>query len=308
MSSHAIRGEAGAELDLGLQYQFGHGVPRDYIEAAKWYRRPRDRTNVVLPSGAELQRSERDGVRLINVDVARFFLYTAIFQKRSQKMQNKIMVSICCAVLNVGIGLFAAALVVGLAHSEDAGDSLRPYAVSVGGGHGVYLGKGIVITAAHVAGFPPQVEIAGAKVPTKAVKRGDLNDVDLTLLSIDEQLPAKLGLDHIQLCQKPPGTGEPVFVVLPEGATQTYVMSRALLPSNIPAKFQTAIRDFGPGNSGTGVFDAKEKCLLGIISRKISTIQVKQVNGQPVREPVDIAKYFVPASEIASFIPSDIRF
>ena len=152
----------------------------------------------------------------------------------------------------------------------------------------------MVITAAHVAGFPPQVEIAGAKVPTKAVKRGDLNDVDLTLLSIDEQLPAKLGLDHIQLCQKPPGTGEPVFVVLPEGVTQTYVVSRALLPSDIPAKFQTAIRDFGPGNSGTGVFDAKEKCLLGIISRKISGVQVKQVNGQLVREPVDIAKYFVP--------------
>ena len=222
------------------------------------------------------------------------------------------MASICCAALNLVsfcIGVSAAALVVvESARSEDAGDSLRPYAVSVGGGHGVYLGKGIVITAAHVAGFPPQVEIAGEKVPTNVVKRGDLNDVDLTLLSIDEQLPAKLGLGHIQLCQKPPGTGEPVVVVVPEEVTQTYVMSRALLPSNLPAKFQTAIRDFGPGNSGTGVFDAKEKCLLGIISRKISAVQVKQVNGQLVREPVDIAKYFVPASEIASFIPPDIRF
>jgi hypothetical protein len=85
-------------------------------------------------------------------------------------------------------------------------------------------------------------------------------------------------------------------------------MSRALLPSNIPAKFQTVIRDFGPGNSGTGVFDVKEKCLLGIISRKISGVEIKQVNGQTVREPVDMAKYFVPASEIASFMPPDIRF
>jgi hypothetical protein len=85
-------------------------------------------------------------------------------------------------------------------------------------------------------------------------------------------------------------------------------MSRALLPSNIPAKFQTLIRDVGPGNSGTGVFDVKEKCLLGILSRKISGVEIKQVNGQTVREPVDIAKYFVPASEIASFMPPDIRF
>jgi hypothetical protein len=232
--------------------------------------------------------------------------------EKTAKNANKIMAPIRCAALNLApfcIGLSAAALVVvGTARSEDAGDSLRPYAVSVGGGHGVYLGKGMVITAAHVAGFPPQVEIAGAKVSTTVVKRGDLNEVDLTLLSIDEQLPAKLGLGHMQLCQKPPGTGEPVFVVVPEEVTQTYVMSRALLPPNLPAKFQTAIRDFGPGNSGTGVFDAKEKCLLGIISRKISGVQVKQVNGQLVRDPVDIAKYFVPASEIASFIPSDIRF
>ena len=212
------------------------------------------------------------------------------------------------AAISLCLGFFVAALIAGLARSQDAGDSLRPYAVSIGGGHGVYLGKGLVITAAHVAGFPPQVEIAGAKVPTKAVKRGNLNDVDLTLLSIDEQLPAKLGLGHMQLCQKPPGTGEPVFVVVPEGATQTYVMSRALLPPDLPAKFQTAIRDFGPGNSGTGVFDAKEKCLLGIISRKISATQIKQVNGQTVSEPIDIAKYFVPASEIANFIPPDIRF
>ena len=240
-----------------------------------------------------------------------FFFTLEACRKNRKKMQNKIVASIGCAALNLVsscIGLVAAALVVGPAHSQDAGDSLRPYAVSVGGGHGVYLGKGIVITAAHVAGFPPQVEIAGAKVPTNVVKRGDLNDVDLTLLSIDEELPIKLGLGHMQLCQKPPGTGEPVFVVVPEGATQTYVMSRALLPSNLPAKFQTAIRDVGSGNSGTGVFDAKEKCLLGIISRKISGVQVKQVNGQLVREPVDIAKYFVPASEIASFIPPDIRF
>ena len=210
--------------------------------------------------------------------------------------------------VSICLGLFTAALVAGLARSQDAGNPLSLYAVNIGGAHGVYLGKGIVITAAHVAHLFPQVEIAGAKVPTKVVKRGDLNDVDLTLLSVDAEVPAKLGLSHIDLCQKPPETGEPVFVVLPQGVTQTYVMSPSLLPPNTPAKFQTAIRDFGPGNSGTGVFDAKENCLLGIISRQISGIKVKYVNGQRVNEPVAIAKYFVPASEIANFIPPDVRF
>ena len=48
--------------------------------------------------------------------------------------------------------------------------------------------------------------------------------------------------------------------------------------------------------------------MLGIISRKISGVEIKQVNGQLVREPVNMAKYFVPASEIESFIPPDIHF
>jgi hypothetical protein len=56
------------------------------------------------------------------------------------------------------------------------------------------------------------------------------------------------------------------------------------------------------GNSGSGVFDAGQKCLLGIISRKISA----RADGES--EPKDIAKYFVPASTIAKFIPAEYRF
>jgi hypothetical protein len=44
------------------------------------------------------------------------------------------------------------------------------------------------------------------------------------------------------------------------------------------------------GNSGSGVFDAGQKCLLGIMSRKIFTRE---------SEPKDIAKYFVPASTLS---------
>src|ERR1700694_1046913 len=65
-----------------------------------------------------------------------------------------------------------------VAHSEDTDDSLRLYAVHIyrtgeqaRRGYGIYLGKGIVITAAHVAGLGiwrrPQVEVAGQELTTE---------------------------------------------------------------------------------------------------------------------------------------------
>src|SRR6476660_4513285 len=91
------------------------------------------------------------------------------------------------------VGLIAAAL-AGPAHSQDADDALRLYAVHIDRtqqeplhGYGMYLGNGFVITAAHVIGggdaTKPQVKIAGEYLRTEVVKDGNLNDVDLTLLS-----------------------------------------------------------------------------------------------------------------------------
>jgi hypothetical protein len=58
------------------------------------------------------------------------------------------------------------------------------------------------------------------------------------------------------------------------------------------------------GNSGSGVFDAKLGCLLGIMSRKISTARLRRDTGKT--EMIDIAKYFVPASEMAAFLSADL--
>jgi uncharacterized protein len=35
---HAEQGDAEAQFFLGIMYRFGHGVPRDHAEAARWYR------------------------------------------------------------------------------------------------------------------------------------------------------------------------------------------------------------------------------------------------------------------------------
>jgi hypothetical protein len=51
------------------------------------------------------------------------------------------------------------------------------------------------------------------------------------------------------------------------------------------------------------VFDAGRKCLLGIMSRKISVNSADAASKEK-----DIAKYFVPASTIRAFIPTDYPF
>src|SRR5262245_4036072 len=80
---------------------------------------------------------------------------------------------------------FAAATLaaVGGAHAQSTDDSLRIYAVDIwqdppqswGPGRGVYLGKGLILTAAHAVGSvarsKPSVRIAGMDLPAKAIRR-----------------------------------------------------------------------------------------------------------------------------------------
>jgi hypothetical protein len=171
---------------------------------------------------------------------------------------------------------------------------------------------GLVITAAHVVGWAsrtkPSVRIAGLDLPAQAIKEGSMHwGVDLTLLSIDEhKLPVSLRMRRMPLCETSPWTGQPVIVAIPEGTARSRIMSPHLLPANIRTKFSTLISDVATtGNSGSGVFDAGSKCLLGIMSQKISV----RPNGVDAgSEQKDIAKYFVPASAIRAFIPANYPF
>ena len=227
-------------------------------------------------------------------------------------------------MLRVTIGFFlatAALALLGFAHAQTdpADDSLRLYAVDIwhdppqswGPGRGVYLGNGLVLTAAHVVGSAggtrPSVRIAGMDQPAKAIKEGKVERVDLTLLSIDEQkLPIYLQMRRMLLCEKNPGPGEPVIVAVPEKTARSYIMSPMSLPFRVPRKFSTLISDVGATeNSGTGVFDAGKKCLLGILSRKFF---LRLNSGDAETQEKDIAKYFVPAPTIRAFIPTGYRF
>ena len=203
--------------------------------------------------------------------------------------------------------------------AENRDASLLIYAVNVhqtpmqswGPGYGIYLGKGLFITAAHVAGRTwltrPKIAIAGQEFPTRVIKEGSLDQTELTLLSVEENLlPMRLRLRRNPLCDEFPWPGEEVITVVPEGTAR----SRIIAPERIPLsvrKFNTAIVDVAnTGNSGSGVFDAHHRCLLGIMSRKISQTRKQLATGKT--ETRDIAKYFVPATTIREFVPPGITF
>src|ERR1700704_2784506 len=217
------------------------------------------------------------------------------------------------------IVLFAASLVFGFGservRAEISDDTLLAYAANIQlsspqgtwSGYSIYLGKGLFITAAHVVGRAwmtrPKVVVAGQEYPTRVVKEGSCEGTDLTLLSIEESLlPMRLRLRRNTLCKHPPWPGQQVVTVVPEGTVRSHIIAPARLPVGA-RKFSTVIADVArTGNSGSGVFDAQQRCLLGIMSRKISQSRTRPDTGKT--ETRDIAKYFVPASEIAAFLPA----
>ena len=180
-------------------------------------------------------------------------------------------------------------------------------------GYGVYLGNGFVITAAHVPGIfamaKPHVLIAAQDLPASLVREGSLETVDLTLMSVDAtKLPVRFRMRRMPLCEQASYPGEPVVVVTPEGTARSHVLSPRAVSPELRGRFATVIGDVATtGNSGSGVFDVWKQCLLGIISRKISITRRGVLPGEK-SETQDIAKYFVPASDIRAFLPKDLEY
>jgi hypothetical protein len=192
--------------------------------------------------------------------------------------------------------------------------ALLPFAVNIDRavkqpwpGYGIYIGEGLVITAAHVAGAAsagdPKVHIAGQTLDAKFVKVGNFDRVDLTVLRIDpSSLPPSLGLRRMPLCDAPPTPGQPVLTVTPQAVAPSHIFPPQLLPPEV-SRFSTAISDVATtGNSGSGVFDPARQCLMGVMSRKIQTVTLSNKGPVQKRAMHDLAKYFVPAAEIREFI------
>jgi len=223
------------------------------------------------------------------------------------------------AVVLFGLVVVTTAYAPTLACAQSSDDSLRIYAVSIVkytpfrfNGDGIYLGHGLVITAAHVVGhWPaltrPHVVVADQDLPAKIIKEGSFEAVDLALLSVDETLlPVSLRLRRNPLCKEPPRVGMEVIDVSPKETARARIISPMLIPPQFRAKYPTLIT--APQRSGSGLFEAERKCLLGIMSAKVLKYNVRKRASSILAKPNGYAGYFVPASTIASFIPPDFRF
>ncbi len=212
--------------------------------------------------------------------------------------------------IRLSLVMFFVFAVPGLVRANGPDDSLLPYSVGVNGRSGIYLGKGLVLSVAHVVGGgivnKPKVFIAGQTLTATVVKESPFEQLDLALLEIDESgLPVSLRLRRIPLCQGKTWPGEEVVSL----SGQVPIRSQIVSPTSVPRdarKFSTVIRDVaGTGLSGSGVFEARRKCLLGIVSRAISQVRTQKNTG--TKTTLNIGKYFVPAETIAEFMPAQLR-
>lgn len=226
-----------------------------------------------------------------------------------------------CAVVWVSLIVVAAPLFLRLAQAQTPNDSLKIYAVDVVKtppfkkqftGYGVYLGQGFVVTAAHVVGHwplftDPHVLVAGQDLPVKIIKKGSFEQIDLTLLSINQTtLPVSLRLRRNPLCTRPPKIGMGVLDVTPQKITRLRVISPLVIPLALQRRFDTLINK--PQESGSGIFDAERKCLLGIISAKVEKFSYHMANGKRTWQPDGYAGYFVSAAKIAAFMPPNVHY
>src|SRR5262245_30692766 len=169
-------------------------------------------------------------------------------------------------------------------------------------GSGVYLNSGLIITAAHLTAVDAKmgVRIGGLvlpALPAKILKQGSSEDVDLSLLLVDEEkLLTSVSLPRMQLCEAPPWPGDPVIVVDATHATESQIVPPQVLPFTLRTRFSTLIRDVATtGDSGSGVFDPSRKCLLGIISGKLTF--------HTTEGDKNTARSFVPALAIRGSMP-----
>ena len=197
-------------------------------------------------------------------------------------------------------------------------DSLQIYAVTVVHaapfkypfiGYGIYLGRGKIITAAHVVGRWPlfknlRVLIAGLDLPAEVIKQSDFDDADLALLSVDEsRLPISLQLRRSPICHEPLMPGTSVAIVSPESTVLSQILSPQFIAAPYRARFNSLTKDLG--RSGSGVFSVQKKCLLGIMSRRIPKISYQKEGRNIVVQSDGFAGYFAP---VFDFIPPQFRF
>ncbi|MDR3438048.1 serine protease [Telmatospirillum sp.] len=170
-------------------------------------------------------------------------------------------------------------------------------------GSGVFIGRGLVLTAAHVVKVDPAntkvtVLLDGWRLDGTLVFDGQRENVDLALILLPPEVLSEKRRTQAQVpvCAANPGPNQPVAV-----ASMGTVTNAATIPTAITSDLQTGTwtnllsTGFHQGNSGGGVFNPQQGCLWGILNMEMSG--PSQTNGQLI----DLTA-FVPASKITPFL------
>jgi hypothetical protein len=238
---------------------------------------------------------------------------------RSQRIRYKGRMMRIAPALIIAAALLASVF----AHAQSSDDDLKVYAVGVSradpfvwpfSGYGVYLGGSLIITAAHVVGhWPlftnPTIIIAGREVPATVIKKGAFPQLDLAQLSVEPaSLPVSLRLRQSLLCVGQPDIGTNVVVAYPGQTARSQIISPRAIAPQYRSHFGTLIGE--PHVSGSGVFDADKKCLVGIMSAAVTRNKFigAAVTPYSFQTPEDDrVGYFVPASTVVDFLPARYR-
>lgn len=170
-------------------------------------------------------------------------------------------------------------------------------------GSGIYLGDGLVITAAHVVRLDPAnrkvtVLIDGRRRDGSLVSVGQSDSVDLALIKIPaEELGEKRRKQApVAVCTGNPGPSQPV-VVASLGTVSNALTIATPITSDLQTGSWTNLLSTGyhQGNSGGGVFDPQLGCLWGILNMELSG--PSKTDGRFL----DLTA-FVPASKITPFL------
>jgi len=162
-------------------------------------------------------------------------------------------------------------------------------------GSGVYLGDGLVLTAAHVVKLDPanpvsSVILDGWKTDARLVATG--NELDLALLRIEpgDLSSQRREMKRVTTCPANTVANQPVVVA----ALGTVTLSKTVgFPINAPALkgdwTNILATGYTHGASGGGLFDASKGCLAGIVIIEATAPGIELTQ-------------FVPAPQIAGFL------
>ena len=163
-------------------------------------------------------------------------------------------------------------------------------------GSGVYLGNGLVLTAAHVVKVDPANPISsvimdGWKTDAKLVAIGQ-GVVDLALLKIEpgELSHQRHDMKPLDICTLGTAPNQPVVVAALGSISLSKTVGAPIRSATLNGDWSDILATgYGHGASGGGLFDAAKGCLAGIIIIEATAPGIELTQ-------------FVPAPEIAVFL------